>query len=171
MTDVGGLPSWQHTAALEQELGERGLWVPGHCCCSVAKWYLTLQLHGLQHARLPCPSLSPKFMSIESVMISNHLILCHPLLLPSVFPSIKAFSSESNLCIKGPKYWSFRFSISTANEYSRLISFRIDWFDLLAVQGTLKSLLQQHNLKSSVLQHQPSLWTNSHICVWLLEKL
>ena len=81
MTDVGGLPSWQHTAALEQELGERGLWVPGHCCCSVAKWYLTLQLHGLQHARLPCPSLSPKFMSIESVMISNHLILCHPLLL------------------------------------------------------------------------------------------
>ena len=83
-----------------------------------------------------------KLMSIESVMPSNHLILCHPLLLPpSIFPSIRVFSSESVLCIRWPKYWNFSFNISPSNEYSGLISFRIDWFDLLAVQGTLKSLL------------------------------
>ena len=83
-------------------------------------------------------------MSIELVMPSNYLILCHPLLLlPSIFPSIRVFSSESVLHIRWPKYWTFSFSISSSNEYSELISFRIDWFDLLAVQGTLKSLLQQ----------------------------
>ena len=83
-----------------------------------------------------------KLMSIESVMPSNHLILCHPLLLPpSIFPSIRVFSSESVLCIRWPKYWNFSFNISPSNEYSGLISFRIDWFDLLAIQGTLKSLL------------------------------
>ena len=83
-----------------------------------------------------------KLMSIESLMLSNHLILCHPLLfLPSIFPSIRVFSNESALCILWPKYWSFTFSISPSNEYSGLISFRIDWFDLLAVQRTLKSLL------------------------------
>ena len=93
-----------------------------------------------------------KLMSIESVMPSNHLIFCHLLLLlPSIFPSIRVFSNESALLIKWPKYWSF--SISPSNEYSGLISFRIDWFDLLAVQGTLKSLLQHHNLKVSVLRH------------------
>ena len=92
-----------------------------------------------------------KLMSIESVMPSNHLILCHPLLLlPSIFPSIRVFSSESLLCIRWPKYWSF--SISPSNECSGLISFRIDWFDLLAVQGTLKSLLQHHSSKVSILQ-------------------
>ena len=90
-------------------------------------------------------------MSIESVMPSNHLILCHPLLLlPSIFPSIRA-SSESTLCIRWPKYWSFRFSISPSSEYSGLISFRIDWFDLLAVQGALKGLLQHHSSKASTL--------------------
>ena len=95
-----------------------------------------------------------KVMSIESVMPSNHLILCHPLLLlPSIFPNIRVFSSESVLCIRWPKYWSFSFSISPPNEYSGLISFRIDWFDLLAVQETLKSLLQHHNLKASILQY------------------
>ena len=83
-----------------------------------------------------------KFMSIESVMPSNHLVLRHPLLLPSIFPSIRVFSSESVLHIRWPKYWSFNFSISPSNEYSGLISFRIDWFDLLAVQGIPKSLLQ-----------------------------
>ena len=89
-------------------------------------------------------------MSIESVMPSNHLILCHPLLLlPSIFPSIRVFSNESVLHIRWPKYWSF--NISPSNEYSRLISFRTDWFDLLAVQGTLKSLLQQHSSKASIL--------------------
>ena len=90
--------------------------------------------------------------SIKSVIPSNHLILCHPLLLlPSIFPSIRVFSSESVLCIRWPKYWSF--SISPCNEYSRLISFMIDWFDLLAVQGTRKSLLQHHSSKASILRH------------------
>ena len=93
-----------------------------------------------------------KLMSIESVMPSNHLILCHPLLLlPSIFPSIRVFSYESVLSIRWPKDWSFSFSISPSNEYSRLVSFRIDWFDL-AIQGTLKSLLQHHNSKASILQ-------------------
>ena len=92
-------------------------------------------------------------MSIESVMLSNHLFLCRPLLiLPSIFSSIRVFSNESALSIRWPKYWSFSFSISLFNEYSGLISFRIDWFDLLAVQGTLKSLFQHHHLKTSVLQ-------------------
>ena len=95
-----------------------------------------------------------QLMSIESVMPSNHLIFCRPLLLqPSIFPSIRIFSSESVLCISWPKYWSFSFSISPSNEYSGLISFRIDWLDLLAVQGTLKSLLQHHSSKASILQH------------------
>ena len=93
-----------------------------------------------------------KFMSIESVMPSNHLILCPPLLLlPSIFPTIRVFSNESALHISWPKYWSFSFSISPSNEYSGLISFRMDWLDLLAVQGTLKSLLQHHSSKASVL--------------------
>ncbi|XDA86349.1 hypothetical protein R6Z07F_016084 [Ovis aries] len=87
-------------------------------------------------------------------MPSNHLILCHPiLLLPSIFPSIRVFSNEPALHIRWPKYWTFSFSISTSKEYSGLISFRIDWFDLLAVQGTLKSLLQHHSSKASILQH------------------
>ena len=92
-------------------------------------------------------------MSIELVMPSNHLILCHPLLLlPSSFPSIKVFSNKSALCIRWPKYWSFSFNISPSNEHPGLISFRMDWLDLLAVQGTLKSLLQHHSSKASVLQ-------------------
>ena len=91
-----------------------------------------------------------KFMSIESVMPSNHLILCHPLLLPSIFPSIRVFSNESALRIRWPKFWSFSFSISPSNEYSRQISFRMDWLDLLAVQGTLKSL-QHNSSKASIL--------------------
>ena len=95
-----------------------------------------------------------KLMSIESVMPSSHLILCCPLvLLPSIFPSIRVFSNGSILCIRLPKYWSFSFSISPSNEYSGLISFRIDWLDLLAVQETLKSLLQRHSLKASILRH------------------
>ena len=93
------------------------------------------------------------FMSTELTMPSNHLILCHPLLLPSVFSSIRVFSNKSALCIRWPKYWSFSFSFSPSNEYSRLISFKIDSFDLLSVQGTLKSLLQHHNVKTLVLQH------------------
>ena len=94
-----------------------------------------------------------KLMSIESVMPSNRLILCRPLLLPtSIFPSIRVFSNESVLCIRWPKYWSFSFNISPSDEYSGLISFRMDWLDLLAVQGTLKSLLQHHSSKASILQ-------------------
>ena len=114
----------------------------------------SLRLRGLQHARLPCPSLPRsllKLMCFESMMPSNHLILYHPLiLLSSVFPSIRVFSNVSALQIRWPKYWSF--SIGPSNEYSGLTSFRMDWLDLLAVQGTLKSLLQHHSLKASILQ-------------------
>ena len=124
----------------------------------------SLQVHGLQHIRLPCSSPSsqslPKLVSIESVMPSNHLILCGPLLLPpSIFPSIRAFSNESVLRIRWPKYWSFSFSISPSNEYSGLISFRMDWLDLLAVQVTLKSLLQHHGSKLSIIQHSSFLYS------------
>ena len=103
-----------------------------------------------------------KFMSIESEMTSNHLILC-PLLLPSIVPSIRLFSNESALHIRWPKYWSFSFSTSPSNECLGLISFRIDWFDLFAVQGTLKSFLQHHSSKHQFFGAQPSLWSNSHI--------
>ena len=92
-------------------------------------------------------------MSIESAMPCNHLILCCPLLLPLIFPSIKVFSNELVLCIRWPKYWSFTFSISPSSEYSGLIFFRIEWFGLLAVQGTLKNLLQHHSSKASILWH------------------
>ena len=125
------------------------------CCCSVAKSCLTLcnpmncSTPGLpvHHQRSP-----PKPTSIESVMPSNHLILCHPLLLlPSIFPSIRVFSKQSALHVRWPKYWSFSFSISISNEHPGLISFRMDWLDLLTVQGTLKSLLQHHSSKASIL--------------------
>ena len=112
--------------------------------------------HGLQHTRPPCPSNSQsllKLMSIESVMPSNHLTLWHALLLlPSIFPSIRVFSNESVLCMRWPKCWSFSFSISPSNEHPGLISLRMDWLDLLAVQGTLKSLLQHHSSKASILR-------------------
>ena len=114
--------------------------------------------YGLQLAKLSCPSPAPgaysNSLSILSVMLSNHLILCHPhLLLPSIFPSIRVFSDESVLHIRWPKYWSFSFSIGPSNEYSGLISFKMDWLDLLAVQRTLKSLLQYHSSKASIFQH------------------
>ena len=114
----------------------------------------SLRPHGLQHARLPCPCLLDllKLISIELVMPSDHLTLCHLLLPPSIFLSIRVFSNGSVLHTRWPKYWSFSFSISPSNEYSRLISFKIYWFDLLGVQGTLKSLLQHHSSKASVLQ-------------------
>ena len=106
-----------------------------------------------------------KLMSMESVMPSNHLILCRPLLLPpSIFPSIRVFSHESALRIRGPKYWSFSCSISPSNEYSGLISFRMDWLDLLAVQGTLESLFQHFNSKASILQYSTFFIVQSHIC-------
>ena len=116
----------------------------------------SLQPHGLQYSRLPCPSPSPKgllkLMPIKSVMPSNHLILCYPLLLlPLIFCIIRVFSNESVLCIRWPKYWSFSFNISPSSGYSGLICFEIDWFEILAVQGTLKSLLQHHSSKALVL--------------------
>ena len=110
----------------------------------------SLQCHGLQHARLPCPLPNPRLYSNSCP--SSHLILCHPLLLPSlIFSSIRVFSSESVHRIMWPKHWSFSFSISPSKEYSGLISFRMDWLDLLAVQGTLKTLLQHHSSKASIL--------------------
>ena len=112
----------------------------------------SLWLHGLQYTRPPCPSPTPgACMSITLVMPSNHFILCRPLLLPSIFSSLSVFFNESVLCIRWPKYWSFSFSISPSNEYSGLISFRMDWLDLLAVQGTLKSLLLYHSSKESII--------------------
>ena len=114
--------------------------------------------HGLHVARqvslsITNPQSLPQLTSIKLVMASNHLVLCRPLLLlPSVLPSIRLFSNESVLCIRWPKYWSFSFSISPTNEYSGLIFFKMDWFDLLAVQGILKSLLQHHSSKASILQ-------------------
>ena len=136
-----------------------------------------MQPHGLQHARLLCPSPSSRAclnscsLSHEpldgSLMPSNHLVLCRPLLLlPSIFPSIRVFSNESVLCIRWAKYGSFSFSISPSNEYSGLIFFRIDWFDLLAVQGTLKSLLQHHSSKALSLWHSAFLMVQlSHPCM------
>ena len=118
----------------------------------------SLQPHGLQQSQASLSITNSqsllKLMSIESMMPSKHLILCCALLLlPSIFPSIRVFLNESVLCIRWPKYGSFRFSISLSNEYSGLISFRMDWLDLFAVQGTLKSLLQHHTSKASILRH------------------
>ena len=129
---------------------------PQPCWCSVAKSCLTICDPWTAARQPPLTSTISrnllKFMSIESVMLSNHLILYHPLLLlPSIFPSIRVFPNESALFIRWPKEWSFSLSISPSNEYSRLISFQIDWCDLLAVQGTLKSLFQHHNLKASII--------------------
>ena len=108
--------------------------------------------HGQQHARPPCPSPTPRVYS--NWCPSNHLILCRPLLLPpSIFPSIRVFSTESVLHIKWPKYWTLSFNISPSNEHSELISFRMDWLDLLAVQGTLKNVFQHHSSKASILWH------------------
>ena len=134
----------------------------------------SLQPHGLKHTKHSCPSNSwslPKLRSTESMMPSNQLILCRPLLLLSlVFPIIRVFSNESVLHIRWPKYWSFRFNISPSNEHSGLTLFRMDWLDPLAVQGTLKSLLQHHSSKAS------NLWCSAFFTVqllhpkWLLEK-
>ena len=132
------------------------LLIKSYCCSSVTKLCLTL----CDHMDCTTPGFPVlhyllellKLLSTESVMPSNHLILYHRLLLPSVFLSIRIFSSESTLSIRWPKYWRFCFSISPSNEYSGLISFRIDWFDVLEVQGTVKSLLQNHSSKASILQ-------------------
>ena len=147
-----------------------------HCCCRCSDAKLC-PLFGTPWTAAHQASLSfttslslLKVMSMEWVMPAHHLILCCPLLLlPSIFPSIRVFSNELALCIRWPKYWSFSFSISPSNEYSGLIFFRIDQFDL-AVQGTLKSLLQHTVWKHQFFGTQPSVWSNSHIHTWLLEK-
>ena len=130
--------------------------------------------HELQHARPPCPSLTPGVhsnTSIESMMPSSHLILCRPLLfLPPIPPSIRVFSSESSLRMRWPKYWSFSFSIIPSKEHPGLISFRMDWLDLLAVRETIKSLLQTTVQKHQFFSTQLSLQSNSHIHTWPLEK-
>ena len=146
------------------------------CCCSVAKscpTFATLWTAAGQASL--CFTISQsllKLMSIESVITSNHLILCRPLLLlPSIFPSTRVFSSESVLCIMWPKYWSFSFSISPSNEYSGVISLKMDWLDLLAVQGTLSRVFSNTTVqKHQFFGAQLSLWFNSHIPTWLLEK-
>ena len=147
------------------------------CKCSVQSlsrvWFFVTPWTAARQASLSitnsCSLL--KLLSIGSVMPSNHLILCHLLLLlPSIFPNIRVFSNESVLCIRWPKYWTCSFSISPPNEYSGLISFRIDRLDLLPIQETLKSFLQYHSSNPSILQHSAFFWSNSHIHTWLLEK-
>ena len=137
------------------------------CCCPVSQSCPTLcdsvDCHTLAFPVLHLLPELVKLKSIKSVMPSNHLILCRPLLLPSIFPSVKVFSNVSALHIRWPKYWSFSSSISPSNEHSGLISFRINWFSLLATQGALKSVLHHHNLKHQFFGAQPSLWSNSHI--------
>ena len=140
----------------------------GICCCSVAKSCLTLC--NPMDCSTPGPSVLHYLLefvqlsSVELVVSSNHLVLCHPLLLlPSIFPSIRVFSNKLALGIRRPKYWSFSFSISLSNEYSGLISFMIDCFDLPAVQGTLKTLLQHYSTKAPILRLSAFLWSNSHI--------
>ena len=144
-----------------------------YCCCSV----MSDSLQPMDCNRpgflsfISSQSLL-KLISIGSMMLSKYLILCHPLLLlPSGFPSIRLFSNEWALHIRWPKYWSFSFSISLSNDYSGLISFWIDWFDFFAVQRTLKSLLPHHSFEHQFLDTQPSLWSNLHICTWLLGKI
>ena len=128
----------------------------------------SLQPHESQHTRRPLSNTksqsSPKLMCSKSVMASSHLILCPPLLLvPTSLPSIRVFSNESTLCVRWPKYWSFSLSIGPSNENPGLVAFRMDWLDLLAVQGTLKSLLQHHSLKHQFFSTQLSSQSNSHI--------
>ena len=145
------------------------------CCCSVPKSRPNLcNPVDCSSPGFLCTSLSPWVclnscsLTLDAIQASHSLL---PLFLwPSIFPSIRVFSNESALHIKWPKYWIFSFSISPSNEFSGLISFRMDWLDVLAVPGTLKSLLQHHSMKASVLYTQPSLWSKSHINTWLLEK-
>ena len=128
--------------------------------------------HRLLHARFPCPSTASACSNSCPLTQWCHPTISsrRPLLLPSIFPSIRVFSNESVFLIRWPKYWSFSFSISPSNEFSGLIFFRIDWLDLLAVQGTLKSLLQHHSSETLILGAQLSLWSYSHVHIWILEK-
>ena len=164
------MEGWVHLGSSPDPGGRK--WVKGQKGCKRASKIVVVQLlshvrlfvpQGLQHARLPCPSPTPGACSNSCPlswcqwMPSNHLILCYPLLFPpSIFPTIRGFSRESALRIRWPKYWSLSFSIRPSNEYSGLISFRMDWLDILAVQGTLKSLLQHRSSKAPILQRSAS---------------
>ena len=147
----------QHGAGPNRALLSLRLWTRRRtsCCCPVAQSCLTLWPAYQASLSFTISQSLLKLMSIEPVMPSNHLVLCCPLLLPSIFPSMRVFSNESALHIRWPKYWNFRFSfsISLSNEYLELISFKIHWFYFLAVQGTLKSLLRHHSSKASILLH------------------
>ena len=154
---------------------QRNGWVVYHmtpCCCSVAQSCLTLcDPMDCSMPGFPVLHHLPEFAQTHIHWVSDAIQPSHPLssLLPSVFPSIRVFSNESALRIRRLKYWSSSFSLCPSNKYSRLISFRIDWLDILAVHGTLKSLLQHHSWKASIFSAQP-LWSNSHIHTWPLEK-
>ena len=155
-----------------QKMGPEGFWVQ---FSSVFQLCLTLWPCGLQPVRpltIPNSWNISKLVSIESVMPSNGLVLFSPLLLlPSIFPSIRVFSNQSVLCTRWPKYWSFSFNNTPSNEHLGLISFRMDWLDLLAIQETLKSLLQHHSSKASILWHSAFITVQLvHIHTWLLEK-
>ena len=146
-----------------------------YCCCSVTQLCPTLcDSMDCSTPGFPILPYLPEFAQIHVHWVGEAIqpsVLCHPLLLlPSIFPSIEVFSNESALSIRWPKYWSFGFSISPSNEYSGLISFLIDWFDLLAVHGSLKGLSSTTIWKHQCFGTQPSLWSNSYICTWLLEK-
>ena len=143
-----------------------------YCCCSVhCVWLFVTPWAAVHQASLSFTSLL-KLMSFESVMLSNHLILCHPPSPPAFSLSQhQGLSNELAVGISWPKYWGFSFNISPSSEYSGFISFRIDWLDLLAVQGTLKCPLRHHSSKASFFSVQPSLWSNSHICTWLLDAI
>ena len=168
---IDGLRGYFHVLAIVNNSSTDFKISPGGSCyCSVAHSCLCDPWTAARQASLSFAfswSLL-KLTSVELVMPSNHLIFCCPLLLSSIFPSIRVFSNKSALRIRWPEYWSFSFSISLSNEYSGLTSFRIDWFDLLAVQGTLKSLLQTTVQNHQFFGSQPSLWYNSHIHTWLL---
>ena len=151
------LCAWQSYNAVVQSLSHVQLFVIPRTAARQASLSFTM------------PQSLLKLMSIELMMPSNHLNLCHPLLLlPSIYPSIRVFSNESVLCIRWPKYWSFSFSISPSNIYSGLISFKIDWFDLLAVQGTFKSLLQHHSSKASnMIGGSTKVWIPGGASIWI----
>ena len=154
------LPTWSTSVVVVQSLSCIWLFVTPWTAAHQASLSFTISRSLL------------KLMSNKLVIPSNHLILCCPLfLLPSIFPSIRVFTNESDLQIRWAKYWRLSFSISPSNEYSGLISFRTDWFYLLAVQGTLKSLLQHRSLKASILHRSDFFMVNFYICMWLLEKL
>ena len=145
--------------------------VNGYCCCSVAQSCPTLcDPMDFSTPGLPVLHYLLEFPQVLVHWVSDAIILCRPLLLPSIFPSIRVFSNELGLHIRWPKCCSFCFSISPSNEYLGLISFRISWFDFLAVQEALKSVLQHHNLKHQFFSTQPSLWSSSHVHTWPLEK-